>query len=92
MVTSVVKMSQLIGMALVTSKDIMVEDILEGITMAAITLVDTVAVIMAPVISAVTMEATTEATTEVTTEVILVDIMVVIMVITMESEKLVPNQ
>ena len=38
-----------LGMALVTSKDIMVEDILEGITMAgAITLVDTMAAIMAP--------------------------------------------
>ena len=45
MVTSVVKMSQLIGMALVTSKDIMVEDILEGITMVAII---TMADIMAP--------------------------------------------
>ena len=38
-----------LGMALVTSKDIMVEDILEGITMAAgITLVVTMAAIMAP--------------------------------------------
>ena len=38
-----------LGTALVTSKDIMVEDILEGITMAAaITLVVTMAAIMAP--------------------------------------------
>ena len=37
----------IIGMALVTSKDIMVEDILEGIIMAAITTVDTMAAIMA---------------------------------------------
>jgi len=36
------------GTALVTSKDIMVEDILEGITVLAITLVDTMAGIMAP--------------------------------------------
>ena len=86
MVTFVVKMSLFTGTALVTSKDIMVEGILEGITMVAITLVDTMAVIMAPAISAVPME--------VTKEVIMVDIMVDttegIMVITMGSERLVP--
>jgi len=74
------------GTALVTSKDIMVEGILEGITMVAITLVDTMAVIMAPAISAVPMEVTKE----VTTEVIMVDITEGIMVITMGSERLVP--
>ena len=86
MVTFVVKMSLFTGTALVTSKDIMVEGILEGITMVAITLVDTMAVIMAPAISAVPMEVTKE----VTTEVIMVDITEGIMVITMGSERLVP--
>ena len=86
MVTFVVKMSLFTGTALVTSKDIMVEGILEGITMVAITLVDTMAVIMAPAISAVPMEVTKE----VTTEVIMVVIMEGIMVITMGSERLVP--
>ena len=81
-----VKMSLFTGTALVTSKDIMVEGILEGITTVAITLVDTMAVIMAPAISAVPMEVTKEATTEVT----MVATKEGIMVITMGSERLVP--
>ena len=47
MMTILVITFLIIDMALVTSKDIMVEGILEGITMVAITLVDTMAAIMA---------------------------------------------